>query len=157
MDKILRFLLFFLISLTITSILIPSSPLFGQQTIILFPWETTSGNVWKDFGDSRFQPEYKGETLNGKPNGVGILYNGNPNWSRNDGSFFYSQRCMYIGEWKNGKWEGQGSYIHFDGAKRVGIFKQGKDWDTTWYGSLGNTIKTFSKGTIVSKKILIFS
>ena len=73
MSKFKHILLVFLFSITIISTLLPSSPLFGQQSGILFPWETTFGNVWKTFGDVRFQPEYKGESSNGKPNGVGIL------------------------------------------------------------------------------------
>ena len=152
MSKILHILLVLLFSLTIISILFPSSPLFGREKGKLYPWVTTSGVAWKTFGDPRYQPEYKGEVSNGKPNGVGILYNGNPDWSKNDGSYSFSPRSIYIGEWVNGKMDGQGSFIQNDGIKKVGIFKKGIDWETTWYGSLGNTIKTFSKGKIVLKE-----
>ena len=76
MSKILHILLVLLFSLTTISIFLPSSPLFAEESGTLYPWETSSGNVWKSFGDVRFQPQYKGEILNGKPHGVGILYNG---------------------------------------------------------------------------------
>ena len=152
MSKILHILLVLLFSLTTISILLPSYPLFGQESGTLFPWETSSGNVWKSFGDVRFQPHYKGEISNGKPHGVGILYNGDPNWDQKNEVYLFSVRSIYIGEWDNGKMHGRGTFTHTDGSKRIGVFKQGKDWNTTWYGSLGNAIKSFSKGKIVLKK-----
>ena len=152
MNKILQILLVFLFSLTTISILLPSSPLFGQESGTLYPWETISGNVWKSFGDVRFQPHYKGEISNGMPQGVGILYNGDPIWYKKNEVYVFSARSIYIGEWKNGKMHGRGTFTHFDGLKKIGIFKQGKDWDTTWYGLLGNIVKTFSKGKIVLEK-----
>ena len=149
MNKVLLILLVFLFSLTTISILLPSSPLFGQESGTLYPWETSSGNVWKTFGDVAFQPHYKGEITNGKPHGVGILYNGNLGWDQKIEVYLFSPRSRYIGEWVNGKMHGRGTFTHFDGSKKIGIFKQGKDWETTWYGSLGNTIKKISKGNIV--------
>ena len=152
MSKILQILLVLLFSLTTISIFLPSSSLFGQESGILYPWETSSGNVWKSFGDVRYQPQYKGEILNGKPNGVGILYNGNPSMDKKNEVYFYSERSRYIGEWKDGKVHGIGTFTHYDGSKKRGIFKHGKDWNTSWYGSLGNVIKTFSKGKILLGK-----
>ena len=149
MSKILYILLVLLFSLTTISILLPSSPLFGKESRTLYPWETSSGNVWKSFGDVRFQPQYKGEISNGKPHGVGILYNGDPSWHKKNEVYVFSARSRYIGEWENGKMHGRGTFTHFDGSKKIGIFKKGKDWETTWYGSLGNTIKQISKGNIV--------
>ena len=152
MNKILHILLVFLFSLTTILILLPSSSLFGQESGTLYPWETSSGNVWKSFGDVRFQPQYKGEISNGKPHGVGILYNGDPGWHKKNEVYVFSARSRYIGEWENGKMHGRGTFTHFDGSKKIGFFKQGKDWDTTWFGSHGNIIKTFSKGKILLKK-----
>ena len=152
MNRILNVLLVLLFSLTTISILVPSSPLFAEESGTLYPWETSSGNVWKIFGDVRFQPQYKGEILNGKPNGVGILYNGDPSWDKKNVVYFFSARSIYIGEWKEGNMHGLGTFTHYDGSKKTGIFKHGKDWDTTWYGSLGNVIKTFSKGKILLGK-----
>ena len=67
MSKILHIFLVLLFSLTTISILLPSSPLFAEESGTLYPWETSSGNVWKSFGDVRYQPQYKGEILNGNP------------------------------------------------------------------------------------------
>ena len=55
------------------SILLLSSPLFGQETSVLYQYETSSGLVWKTFGDGKVQPKYKGEIKNGKMNGLGVL------------------------------------------------------------------------------------
>tara|TARA_B100002003_G_C14005243_1_gene485157 strand:- start:55 stop:681 length:627 start_codon:yes stop_codon:yes gene_type:complete len=44
----------------------------------------------KSVGDEKFQPIYKGEITNGKPNGFGIL------------SYPYNENSV-VGEWKNGK------------------------------------------------------
>ena len=145
MNKILHILLVVLFSLTTISIFLPSSSLFGEESGTLYPWETSSGNEWKFFGDVRFQPQYKGEILNGKPHGVGILYNGNPNWDKKNEVYFFSARSRYIGEWKDGKVHGLGTFTNYDGSKKTGIFKHGKDWNTSWYGSLGNVIKLFLK------------
>jgi hypothetical protein len=138
--------------LIILSIFLLTSPLFGQESGILYPWETTSGNVWKTFGDVHFQPQYKGEISNDKPNGVGILYNGNPNWFHKDGGILYSHRSIYIGEWKNGKIHGLGTFTHSDGSKKVGKFSQGQDWNTTWYGEFGSITKKYFKGVVVVEK-----
>ena len=53
------------------SILLLSSPLFGQETGVLYYWERSSGQVWKTFRDKDTQPKYKGQVENGKPNGQG--------------------------------------------------------------------------------------
>jgi hypothetical protein len=58
------------------SILLLSSPVIGQETGILYYWERSSGDVWKTFGDDNTHPKYVGEIKNGKPDGLGILYNG---------------------------------------------------------------------------------
>ena len=79
--------------LIILSILLLSSPLFGQETGVLYLWDTSSGQVWKTFRDKDTQPKYKGQVENGKPNGQGTL-----TWS--DGR-------KYVGEFKNGeRWNG---------------------------------------------------
>jgi len=35
---------------------------------------------------------------------------------------------MYVGEWKNGKYNGQGTFTYPDGSKYVGEFKDGKSY-----------------------------
>ena len=49
-----------------------SSALFAQQTGILFQWETSSGKMWKTFGDEAAQLKYEGEIKNGEPEGLGV-------------------------------------------------------------------------------------
>ena len=47
--------------LIIFSILLPSSPLFGQETGVLYQYETSYGIKWKTFGDGTVQPKYEGK------------------------------------------------------------------------------------------------
>ena len=72
--------------LIILSILLLSSPVIGQETGVLYLYETSSGLVWKTFGDDKVQPKYKGEIKNGKPEGFGNLKS------------YYGEK--YLGEWK---------------------------------------------------------
>ena len=59
--------------LIILSILLLSSPLFGQETGVLYQYETSTGIQWKPFGDGKVQPKYTGEIKNGKMDGLGVL------------------------------------------------------------------------------------
>jgi hypothetical protein len=45
--------------LIIFSILLLSSPVFGQETGVLYQYETSSGIKWKTFGDGTVQPNMK--------------------------------------------------------------------------------------------------
>ena len=96
--------------LILLSILLLSSPLFGQETGVLYLYETSSGKKWKTFGDGKVQPKYKGEIKNGKPNGFGFqtYKNGLPN---GQGRSIYPDGSMYLGEYKDGKFHGQGTFI----------------------------------------------
>ena len=76
--------------LILFSILLLSSPLFGQETGVLYQYETSSGFVWKIVGNEKVQPKYEGEITNGIPNGFGIL------------TYPYGEKSV-VGEWKNGK------------------------------------------------------
>ena len=100
------------ILIILISILLLSSPLFGQETGVLYQYETSSGIQWETFGDGKVQPRYKGEIKNGKPNGQGI--------------YTYPDGRKYIGQWKDGKLNGRGTYIWYNGNKYVGEFKDGK-------------------------------
>ena len=116
------------------SFLLLSSPVIGQETGVLYLYETSSGYVFKSFGDVKVQPKYKGEITNGKPNGFGFLI------------YPYGKKSV-VGEWKNGKeWNtkhtkkdgiligrlegkenGQVIFTTFhDGGKYVGEWKNGK-------------------------------
>ena len=61
--------------LIILSFLLLSSPVIGHPKgeHTLYLWETSSGWVWKGFGDKETHFVYKGGVENGVPNGLGIL------------------------------------------------------------------------------------
>ena len=84
------------------SCLLFNSSLFAQQTGVLFQWETSSGKIWKTFGDERVQLKYEGEIKTGNPEGLGV--------SSLKGTTF-------IGKWKEGKKHGQGTLTMSDGKK----------------------------------------
>ena len=98
------------------SILLLSSPVIGEETGVLYQYETSSGFVWKTFGDGKVQPKYKGEITNGKPNGFGIL------------TYPYGEKSV-VGEWKNGK-EWNTKHTKNDGTL-IGKFENGK-WIVSW-------------------------
>ena len=81
--------------LIILSLLLLSSPVNGDnhKGETLYRWETSSGGVWKGFGEKEMHPKFKGDVVNGKPNGLGVLISTN-GWK-------------YFGSWKNGEiWNG---------------------------------------------------
>ena len=105
------------ILIILISILLLSSPVIGDnhKGETLYRWETTSGVVWKGFGDKDTNPKYKGDVENGKPNGFGFL--------------IFTNGDKYVGEWKNGKKQGQGTFTYgkgkWEGEKYEGEFKDG--------------------------------
>ena len=110
--------------LIILSILLLSSPLFGQETGVLYLWDTSSGQVWKTFRDKDTQPKYKGQVENGKPNGQGT-------YTFNDGR-------KYVGNWIDGEQNGQGTLTSPNGEKYEGEWKDGLP--------NGKGVFTFGKG-----------
>ena len=82
---------------------------------ILYKWKTASGVQWKEFGDKDIHPQYKGDVENGEPDGLGIIINTN--------------KGKYVGEWKDGKKQGQGTFTYgkgkWEGEKYEGEFKDG--------------------------------
>ena len=103
------------------SILLLSCPLFGQETGVLYLYESSSGFVLKSFGDGKVQPKYKGEISNGKPNGFGVL------------TYPYGEKSV-VGEWKNGK-EWNTKHTKKDGTL-LGKYENGKwvngEWKISW-------------------------
>jgi len=103
--------------LIILSILLFSSPLFGHPKgeHTLYRWETSSGIQWREFGEKDIHPQYKGDVENGEPNGLGVIINTN--------------KGKYVGEWKGGIKQGQGTFTYgkgkWDGEKYEGEFKDG--------------------------------
>jgi len=53
---------------------------------------------------------------------------------------------VYVGEFKDGKEHGQGTYIWSDGRKYVGEFKDGEILNGTVYDKYGNIIDNYLKG-----------
>ena len=120
--------------LIILSILLLSSPLFGQETGVLYQYKTSSGIKWKTFGNEKVQPKYKGEIKNGEPNGFGFqtykngnkYFGGHKNGLPNgQGRSIYPDGSMYLGEYKDGKFHGQGTKTWSDGMY-VGKYRDGK-------------------------------
>jgi len=102
--------------LIILSLLLLSSTLFGQETGVLYQYDTSSGIQWKTFGDGKVQPKYKGEIKNGKMDGLGVL------------SYPYGEKSV-VGEWKNGK-EWNTKHTKKDGTL-IGKYKNG-EWIVSW-------------------------
>ena len=82
----------------------------------LYLWKTSSGDVWKGFGEKDIHPQYKGDVENGKPNGLGVIINTN--------------KGKYVGEWRDGKKQGQGTFTYGKG-KWEGVENQtpNKKWE----------------------------
>jgi len=107
------------------SILLTSSPLFGQETGVLYLWENGT--------------KYMGEWKDGKKHGQGTFTYGKGKWEgdkyegefkvgyRNgQGTYTWSDGEKYVGEWKYGRKSGQGTLTLSSGNKYVGEFKDGK-------------------------------
>ena len=107
--------------LIILSILLLSSPVIGQETGVLYQYETSTGIKWKTFGDGKVQPKYKGEIKNGKMDGLGVLI------------YPYGGKSV-VGEWKNGE-EWNTKHRNKDG-KLIGKFENGKwnEWVLLYSG-----------------------
>ena len=102
--------------LIILSILLLSSPVIGQETGVLYQYETSSDFVWKTFGNEKLQPKYEGEITNGKPDGFGFM------------TYPYGKKSV-VGEWKNGK-EWNTKHTKKDGTL-IGKFENG-EWLVSW-------------------------
>ena len=113
-----------------------TSPLFGSshKGEIIYGWETSSGVQLREFGDKYIHPQYKGDSENGKPNGLGIMT--------------YPDGSKYLGEYKDGKKHGQGTFTFPSGFKYVGEFKDGKMWNVTKHNKDGKYVGEFKDGEI---------
>jgi len=106
--------------LILISILLLSSPLFGQskKSGLLFTWENGSS--------------YVGEWKDGKKHG--------------QGTYTSHVGTKYVGEWKDGKKHGQGTETWSSGWKYVGEWREGKPWNITIYGKSGIIILKYVNG-----------
>lgn len=100
----------------------------------LFGWKTTSGFMLREFGDKGIHPRYKGDVLNQKPNGLGIMT-------------FPSGR-RYLGEWNNGKREGHGTETFPNGVSYIGVFKNDFMWNVIKYDNEGKYLGEFKNGVV---------
>ena len=141
------------------SILLTSSPLFGQETGVLYLWEngTKYMGEWKDgkkhgqgtftYGKGKWEGDkYEGEFKVGYRNGQGTY-----TWSDGDkyvgefkddkpngqGTYTWSDGRKYEGEFKEGKKHGQGTYTNKVGEKYVGEYKDGRRWNGIMYDKYG--------------------
>ena len=131
------------------SLLFLSSPVIGNnhKGETLYRWDTSSGEVWKGFGDKDTNPVYKGEVKNGKPSGLGVITF--PNGHKYGGEWKNGVRHgkgrdtgesgdEFVGEYKYGERNGKGTYFYSDGKKYEGEYKDGKPWYGTGYDKYGN-------------------
>ena len=133
--------------LIILSILLLSSPLFSQETGVLYQNETSSGVQWKTFGDGKVQPKYEGQITFGEPNGYGTLtkpdggeYVGlfKDGKLHGQGTLTLPYRDKYVGEFKDGREHGQGTFTFFDGLYiYVGEYKEGKKHGQGTFTTIG--------------------
>ena len=139
--------------LIILSILLLSSPVIGDnhKGEILYLWKTSSGEVWKEYGDKEYQDYYEGAWKNGKPNGLGVMiYNS----IQETKDYMELVKRKYIGGWKDGKWNGQGIYKK-DSILFVGEFRGDEFWEGTKYLLDGSILSKFRKGVDTKNKSMI--
>ena len=101
----------------ILPIFLLTSPLFGQETGVLYQFKNSSGFVWKTFGKAKVQPKYEGEVSNGTPEGFGVL------------SYPFTHGKTVVGEWEVGK-EWYTEHYNKDGTL-IGKNVNGK-WILKW-------------------------
>jgi len=99
--------------LILISFLLLSSSVIGDylKGETLYQWGECCDYKWMGFGDKDLHPIYKGQVMDGKPNGLGFL--------------IYPDGSKYVGEYKDGKKNGQGTSTFSNGGKYVGEFKDG--------------------------------
>ena len=132
--------------LIIPSFLLLSSTVIGEETGVLYLYETSTGIKWKTLGVGQVQPKYEGEITYGEPNGKGIetFPNGEKYVGEfkddkpNKGTFTWSDGDKYVGKFKDGEFHGQGTFSSKDGEKFVGEWKDDKEWNITEYDKNGN-------------------
>ena len=66
--------------------------------------------------------------------------------------YLWKNGTKYIGEWKDGKKHGQGTYTYgkgkWEGEKYVGKWKEGKRWNGTIKDKDGRTLWEYMNGTL---------
>ena len=89
----------------------------GENTY--YRWGEGGYYNWMRFGDKETQPTYQGQVKDGKPNGLGVL--------------IYPDGSKYVGEFKNGKWNG--TEYDRDGTvlSKIVYGRRIKQLDSSWW------------------------
>ena len=142
------------ILLILISFLLLSSPVIGNshKGETLYRWGESGNYKWMKLGDKETHSVYQGQVKDGKPNGLGVIFD--PNGSKYVGSWMNGEQNgqgtetfpngeKYVGEYKDGKPNGQGTF-NSGGSKYVGEYKDGLP--------NGQGTHTFVKGDFVGEK-----
>ena len=62
------------------------------------------------------------------------------------GTYTLENGTKYMGEWKDGKKHGQGTYTLPNGSKYVGEWRENKSWNGTEYDKNGNIKRKYVNG-----------
>jgi len=60
--------------------------------------------------------------------------------------------AKYVGEWKDGKYHGQGTYTLADGGKYIGEVKENKPWNGTLYDEDGRVLSEYQDGVEIKQQ-----
>jgi len=119
------------------SILLLSSPLFGEETGVLFFREVNDKWGWFEDGNKDKDVKFIGEFKDG------IFEDRQPN---GQGTITYQNGRKYVGGWKDSKYHGQGTLTSSDGKYFVGEYKDSKPWNITGYDKNGNIKRKWVNG-----------
>jgi len=146
--------------LLILSIFLLTSPLFCQETGVLFQYKISSGFVWKTFGKDKVQPKYEGEVSAGIPEGFGILsypftdgksvvgeWKDGKEWNTEH----YSKEGIVLGKWENGKWILKWGVLFERMENGILVWSENgnEDYRAKYVGDIEN-MKPKGQGTITS-------
>ena len=123
--------------LVIICVLILASPLFAEETGVLYLKKVNGKLGWFESGDDKKHWKYVGEIKKGEPYGTGVL------------SHPFGK---YSGEVKNGIPHGQGTYTYKSGRKRVGEFRKAKPWNVISYDKNGKIEDEWVEGIKLKKE-----
>jgi len=126
--------------LVIICVLILASPLFAEETGVLYLKKVNGKLGWFESGDDKKHWKYVGEIKKGEPHGTGVL-------SR---TF-----AKYSGEVRNGMMHGQGTFEFKNGRKRVGEFRKAKPWNVIGYDKNGLIEDEWVQGTKLKLKGIV--
>jgi hypothetical protein len=102
---------------------------YNGQGILTFSDSRRQEGIWSDgfFVRSESVPQLTPPNFSVNQNNLPICQDDAPiNWNNCFGKYIYSNKSYHIGEWKNGKFSGRGSYIdRFGQVKQEGVFSDG--------------------------------